>query len=544
MITELYALVAALPILLLLLFLVILKWPARNAMSITLIITAFFAYFTWGMGVGAIGASAVKGIIIALEILYIVFGALLLLNILQNSGALAKIKDSFTKISPDRRIQAIIIAWLFGAFLEAVAGFGTPAAIVGPLLVGIGFPALAAVMVALIIQSTPVSFGALGTPLLIGVNTGLTSLDIATPELLQEIGFFTALIHGIVGALIPLFVVCMLTKFYGKNKSFKEGLEVWKFALLAGLSFTIPSVLTAYSGIGLEFPSLFGSIIGLIICVTAAKKGLFMPKKEWDFPPHKNWLADWVGTVSIDHKKPPKGFSLLKAWAPYAFVAVILLISRIIPEIKSFITSYSWGLTGLFGTEISAAFRPLYVPGFYLIITAIFAMMLFKQNKAKVSDAFSHSLSTTAKASVAMLLAVPMVQIFINSDVSNIGVSMPIYLAETISVYVGGTWPFIAPFVGAFGAFIAGSNTFSNMMFTPLHYSIATAIGVYQPVVVALQAVGGAAGNMVSVHNVVAAAATVGLIGKEGILIRKVLIPLLYYLIFAGIIGLIFGLFL
>ena len=119
-----------------------------------------------------IAAGSIKGVILAFNILFIVFGAILLLNTLKEAGAITVIRQGFTEISPDRRIQAIIIAWLFGAFIEGAAGFGAPAAIAAPLLVAIGFPAMAAVMVSLIIQSTPVSFGAVGTPILVGVNGG------------------------------------------------------------------------------------------------------------------------------------------------------------------------------------------------------------------------------------------------------------------------------------------------------------------------------------------------------------------------------------
>lgn len=534
-----YALVAAAPILLLLIFLVFLKWSAKRSMSITLVLTALLTFFVWGVSKIVIGAAIINGVVIALEILYIVFGALLLLNVLKQSGALARIKESFTTISADRRVQAILISWLFGAFLESVAGFGTPAAIVGPLLVGIGFPALAAIMFALTVESAPVSFGALGTPILIGVNTGLSSLALDTSSLLPEIGFYTALIHGIVGTLIPLIAISMMTKLYGEKKSFKEGLALWKFALAGGLAFIIPSVLIAYSGIGLEFPSLIGSIVGLFIMITLAKKKIFTPKEPWDFPKHTSWPKEWIGTVNVDMQEAPKNISLFKAWTPYLFVAGILLLSRLIIPIKKFITSYSWSTGELFSTSITASFRPLYVPGFYLILAALFTILLFKLPKEKSFHALQDSFTTTKKASLAMLLAVPMVQIFINSNIgATIGQSMPLYLANTISILVGNLWPFFAPTIGAFGAFIAGSNTFSNMMFSPLQWSIATSIGAKETLIVALQAVGGAAGNMISVHNVVAAAATVGLVGKEGIIIRKVLLPLLYYLLFAGLLGL------
>jgi lactate permease len=162
-----------LPIITVAVFLVILRWPASRAMPLSLATALFLALFVWQVPALQVFAASVNGVIVALTLLYIIFGAILLLNTLQASGALRIIRQGFTDITPDRRVQVIIIAWLFGSFIEGSAGFGTPAAVAVPLLVGLGFPGMAAVMAGMIIQSTPVSFGAAGTPILVGVNTGL-----------------------------------------------------------------------------------------------------------------------------------------------------------------------------------------------------------------------------------------------------------------------------------------------------------------------------------------------------------------------------------
>ena len=142
-------------------------------MPVGYVVVVIIGLFVWQLSFASIAASTVQGLIIALTILYIVFGALLLLATLSESGAVNTIRSAFTDISPDRRVQAVIIAFLFGTFIEGAAGFGTPAAVAAPLLLALGFPAMAAVMTGLIIQSTPVSFGAVGTPLLVGVQGGL-----------------------------------------------------------------------------------------------------------------------------------------------------------------------------------------------------------------------------------------------------------------------------------------------------------------------------------------------------------------------------------
>ena len=172
---KLLAGLSLLPIAAVGLFLVILRWPASRAMPISYLVAVALAYFVWKVSAVQVAAASILGLIIAAELLYIIFGAILLLNTLEESGAIRRIRRTFSDITPDRRIQVIIIAWLFGSFIEGSAGFGTPAAVAVPLLVGLGFPPLAAVIAGMIIQSTPVSFGACGTPILVGVNTGLSA---------------------------------------------------------------------------------------------------------------------------------------------------------------------------------------------------------------------------------------------------------------------------------------------------------------------------------------------------------------------------------
>src|SRR5699024_6262972 len=162
-----------LPILAIFFFLVILRWSAKKGMFYSFIITILIAFFGWQMGAVEITAASFKGVLTALEVGVIVFGAVLLLNVLKESGAVDTIRASFTSISPDRRVQAIIVAWLFGTLLEGAAGWGAPATVIGPLLIALGCTALAAVMSALMVHSTAISDGAAGTPILVGVNASL-----------------------------------------------------------------------------------------------------------------------------------------------------------------------------------------------------------------------------------------------------------------------------------------------------------------------------------------------------------------------------------
>ncbi|WP_312934631.1 L-lactate permease, partial [Stutzerimonas nitrititolerans] len=162
--TGLLALFAFTPILLAAIMLIGFRWPASRAMPLVYLFTAAIGLFIWDMSFNRIIASTLQGLVITIGLLWIIFGAILLLNTLKHSGGITAIRAGFTTISPDRRIQAIIIAWLFGCFIEGASGFGTPAAIAAPLLVAVGFPAMAAVLMGMLVQSTPVSFGAVGTP--------------------------------------------------------------------------------------------------------------------------------------------------------------------------------------------------------------------------------------------------------------------------------------------------------------------------------------------------------------------------------------------
>ena len=548
---EMLSILSLLPIIAVALFLVVLRWPASRAMPVCYFVAIGLALLVWKVPGVRVAAASVNGLVIAGKLLYIIFGAILLLNTLQESGGLRAIRKGFTDITPDRRIQVIIIAWLFGSLMEAVAGFGTPAAICVPLLVGLGFPPMAAVVSGMIIQSTPVSFGAAGTPILVGVNDGLSSgqavHDYASQigwsqwtDFLGMIGAKVALLHAIAGVLIPLIVVCFLTRYFGKNKSFREGLAVWKFALFASLAMIVPYVIVAHT-LGPEFPSLFGSLIGLAIVTTAARKGFLMPPKEelWEFDKKENWDPEWIGKIEISvDDKNDKTMSLIKAWLPYLFVALLLFLTRL--KALPFAEWVSWKvmLPKLFGTDIAPSFKPLYLPGTIFIVVSIITLFLHKINWASYRRAWVSSVKTTLAASIALIFTVPMVQVFINSDGGAAGyVKMPIALAEGVAALAGSAWPIFSPFIGGIGAFVAGSNTISNMMFSLFQFDVGQRIGVDPTWIVALQAVGGAAGNMICVHNVVAASAVVGLLGKEGLVIRMTLLPFVYYSLLVGAVG-------
>jgi lactate permease len=544
------ALITFLPILLALILLVGLRWPAKLAMPLVYLLTTILGLLVWKMSWIRIIASTLQGLVISFEILYIIFGAILLLNTLKHSGAISAIRAGFTNISSDRRVQVVIIAWLFGSFIEGASGFGTPAAICSPLLVAMGFPAMAAVMIGMMIQSTAVTFGAVGTPILIGVRGGLASPELNAflanhslelSEYLRIITAKAAIFHGIAGTFMPLIMVVMMTRYYGKNRSWREGFEIFPFAIFGGLAFTIPYMLTGVF-LGPEFPSLIGALIGLAIVTVAAKKKILTPKTEWNFPPESEWHLEWLGKfeIKLDALTSKRLMTVTRAWLPYLLVGLLLVLSRL-PQLPfaAFLKSLKFSWSNILNSEISFTSTPFYLPGSILLIVVFITFFIHKMNFTELKAAVSESSKILLGAGFVLIFTVPMVRIYINSGVNDMGfAAMPVVLAEWVAANVGKIWPLFAPSIGALGAFIAGSNTVSNLMFSLFQFGIAQKLLISESVIVALQSVGAAAGNMIAIHNVVAASATVGLLGQEGATLRKTILPTLYYVIVVGLLGL------
>lgn len=533
-------LMALSPVIVIILLLLVFKKPLFVAAPITFAYTLAIVLAVWEISPVLALGSSLKGILVGLDIIIIIFGAIFFLELLKRTGLLISIEYYLSALSPDKRVQAIIVAFLFGSFIEGAAGFGTPAAIVAPLLVGIGFPALAAVSIALIANSTPVVFGAVGTPL----RVGLQGLDIGlTPH-------YAALINMFLALLVPLFIITILVLTSGtsnpsgnskssgtsnysgysgrpaglrknpQNSKIKTIFECIPFALWSGLCFGIPYFLA--SKIGYEFPSLLGPMAAMLIVGFTTKLGWFVPKNQFAFAGPAKALK-------------PK-FPLLQSFAPYLLLSALLIGAKFI--LPSFQAKLVGGLSHTFN---------IFNPGLLFFITgAVFHLFLALRRRSNAAGlAAKHELYASARAAlkalvkpfISIFFTVAFVQLMVNSGNNPAGI--PGMIGTIASLASTSFLPFLSPFIGAFGAFLAGSNTVSTLLFGKFQFIAAQAVGIEPAKILALQLTGGAAGNMIALTNIVAAESTVSLEHKEQKILSLNLIPCIIYLAAAGIIGLV-----
>lgn len=523
-----YALIAFIPILVTVLLMTVWNRPAKVALPIAWLLACLFGLFIWKMQMKTVFACTVFGFLSAIDVLLVVFGAILIMNTLKYSGAMASINQGFTRVSTDKRVQAIIIGFLFGSFIEGAAGFGTPAALAAPLLVSLGFPPVAAATVCLIFDSTAVSFGAVGTP----VSTALTQLGgSVSGDFSESLTVWTALPHGIVGVFLPLIGVFVLVRVFGKGKTLRPVLDIIPFALFSGLAFSVPYVLLALL-FGYEFPSLLASLIGLIIIVFAAKKRFLLPKAEWDFA-HQTAIER---EAQAHEKKMP----LLLAWTPYILIAILLVATRI-PAfgIKALINTnarfpYLLQINNLFGVNaLDFSLKWANIPGVIPFIpVAIITVFLHKMPISSVKRAWSETAKQISGAAIAILFGIALVQVMKFSDINESGLhNMMVMMAELIAKTGKTLFIVLSPLIGILGSFISGSNAVSNLLFTNLQFETAQSLGLSTVLVVAMQVIGGAIGNIICVNNAVAVCATVGISGKEGKIIKTNILPTAIYTI-------------
>lgn len=537
-----YAILALVPILLALSLMMFFRVSSGRSLLISWIVGCLIAYFGWKMpGINVAALSAI-GFIRSLDILLIVFGAILLLNVLKKLSVIEAINVGFSSITQDRRIQTLIIPWLFGAFIESVAGFGAPAALAAPLLVGLGFPAFPAAMVSLVANSTPVSYGTAGTPSRMLFATILPSVEkmgVDATAYSDQLYGLIATLHTSFGVFVPTIMVAMLIQVSGGKNKWRHLVEILPLSIFAGLSFCVPYVLIA-NYLGVEFPSLLGSIIGFLILITAVKKNFLVPKNVWLFPSEQKPMIT-AEHPNMSARTASKKLSLLKAWAPYVIIAFVLMLSRP-PSLpfRAAIQSVVLDFNDILGVEgIRYGWAILYNPGLFpCILVTIGTAIAYRMKWKEFAPLFIGTCKQVKNAAIALAGGVALVQIMMNTNMNLSGMdNMVTVLAKTFGELFGSSYLFIAPFIGVLGAFVSGSNLVANILFGGLQFDTAVMINMPTVLIVALQCLGGATGNMICVNNVVAVCATVNAQGDEGRMVAKNIIPCIVYTLFAALFG-------
>lgn len=470
------------------------KTTLLKSSLITLVFYIILSVLYWKILPEALYVSFGKGFLVATDILIIIFGAIFFLEILKSKNIIKNISFYLSSISRDYRIQVIVIAWFFEALLEGTAGFGTPAAVAVPLLIGVGLTPINSLIISLLGNSSPGIFGAAGTPIKVGFST-LSSSGVP----------YLAALFNMVGVLVPVFIMWVITRNrINKNKEF---IQMIPFALWSGFLFLGPSLLAA-KFLGQEFPSIVGAICGLVLVLISIKLRIFVPKEQ-------------ISLVTQHEEKPE--MSVVRSFMPYIILVLFLIIGKF--------------TLGKINIPIGIGFKHgfnLFNPGLVFIIVGL---MVAYWEKIKISFSYiKNSFNGAVGPFLVISSMLIMVQIMINAGLNYSGLLSPIkLLASTIE---SSFMPLYAPLAGAFGSFMTGSVTTSNVLFGTLFNTASLGIGMNSQIILALLVVGAGLGNMIAMADILTAEAVIGVKNQERIIIKAVIIPCLTCLILVGMLGL------
>ncbi len=400
-------------------------------------------------------------------IFWIILPALALYEFQRATGAVDRIRDALAGLTDDRRLQAVLIAWFFGLFMEGAAGFGTPVALAAPLLVGIGFPPVRAVALALLGHAAGVSFGAVGTPALTQAEiTGLPATEIARA---------TAALHAALGTLLLLAVM----RLAGDGPLTRRDLGWTGFA---AASFLVPFLAIAALA-GPELPSLGGALAGLAVFATVLR--------------HRSGKNGGFGGLGRD-------------LVPYMLILALVLATRLVPPLREGLggLALDWSFAGVF----SGAFQPLYHPG-TLLFAGLLIGAIATGRGAEVAPALGAALRRLGPVALALLAMLALSRVMVHSGM--------IDALAGAAARAGPLWPLAAPAVGVLGTFVTGSATASNILFSEFQVSSAAALSLPPVAMLAAQGFGAAIGNVVAPHNIIAGSATVGLVAREGDILAR-----------------------
>ncbi len=502
--------------------------PSNVALPLAALMVYAARLFYFASEPNLMNATVVKGALEALTPITIIWGAILLFKTMDLSGQQAVVNRWLNQVSSNRVAQLMIIGWAFAFMIEGASGFGTPAAIAGPILVGLGFEALPVAMLALVMNSVPVSFGAVGTPTWYGF--GQLNLD---ADFLLAIGQKTALIHAAAALVIPV----MALRFVVDWKEIRANIV---FVYLSVLSCVVPYVLLAM--VNNEFPALVGGAIGFAVSITLARKNVGLQTAE---------AGQGAGKVA----EPVETGALIRALSPFMALIAILVVTRIpaLPfrawmgalepawsiELGSFaFFGISAGLVlklnEIFGTNAAWAYKALTVPALIPFFLIYFLSIPILGIPGKVArQIWSESAGRMPKTVVTLVGALIMVQLMmVGGDRS-----LTTMIGRTFAEVTGAHWQYFAAYLGALGSFFSGSCTVSNLTFGGIQASIATSVGLDEGLILAMQSVGGAMGNMVCINNIVAVCMILGIYNQEGAIIKKTVVPMIVYGLIAALVS-------
>lgn len=518
------ALVAFLPILLFFVSLVVFKLKGHTAGALTVLLAAIVAVVAYKMPVAMVGSSFLYGFLYGMwPIAWIIVAAIFLYKLSVKSGYFDILRESIIAITPDQRLQVILIGFCFGAFLEGAIGFGGPVAITAALLVGMGLKPLYAAGLCMIANTAPVAFGAVGIPIIAMAGVvGVDSLQISAMagRMLPPLSLF-----------IPFFLVFLMDGFKGIK-------ETYPALFVAGFSFALVQFITS-NYMGPELPDIASAVVSI------AALGIFLkfwkPKNIFKFDEQTGDKS----TIEVKHYPLSK---VLLAWSPFVVLIIMIIIwtqgwfkalftgDRILAN-----TIINIPITAINGNIIEVApvvsqDRPIKVifswniinaVGTAIFITAIISIFMLK---VKVCDAVKTFGETINEMKFAILTIGLVLSFAYISNHSGISASLALALAST-----GNAFAFFSPIVGWIGVFLTGSDTSSNLLFGTLQQVTARQLGIPEVLFLAANSVGGVVGKMISPQSIAIACAAVGLVGRESELFRY---TVKYSIIFVIIIGL------
>lgn len=504
------ALVVAIPILFLFWALAFKRMKGHIAGLLTLLLTLVATIFAYHMPIKTALSATALGMLNGLfPIGWIILTAVFFYNLTVEAGQFEVIKSSISSISPDRRLQALLIAFCFSAFMEGVAGQGAPVAVAAAMLIGMGFPAIPAAVVCLVANTPPVPFGPVGVPTSMMISVTKINDHVMT----RAIGLDMCLIS----LIIPVFMLVVLC-------GWKKAMEVFPAAMVAGISYCITCYLVS-NYIGVELPAILSSFVSIVCLIIMLK--FWKPKTIWRFE-HDTAVADDVGTKHT-------GAQVIKAWAPYTCLMAIMAVwgipafkSYILNTRKLFVAIPSWpGLDGIvFRTapivakpaKYAASYRWEYftAAGTAMMISAIVAMIILGIGPKRGAKVF---VKTFKQLMYALVTLASVIGIAFLANYSGMSYTLGLAFAH----YTGRAFPAVSPIIGWLGVFLTGSVTSSAALFGKLQQVTAAAIGINPVLTTSSNLFGGVMGKLISPQSIAVACAATGLVGHETDIFRKTL---------------------